>query len=57
MDEWAAEIIICLLIVVKCDLGDVAESMYHDLESPFECIFYILHFQKSDLDEIAEVIF
>jgi hypothetical protein len=26
--------------------------MYHDFEKPFECIFYILHIQKSDLDEV-----
>jgi hypothetical protein len=31
--------------------------MYLDFERPIECIFYILHILKSDLDEIAEVIF
>jgi hypothetical protein len=45
--EWAWELIICLLNVVKCDLGEVAEAIFYDVERPFEPIFYILHIQKA----------
>jgi hypothetical protein len=30
--------------------------MFYDVERPFDCIFYILCNQKSDLDVFAEVI-
>jgi hypothetical protein len=31
--------------------------MFHDLEKPFDSIFYILGIQKSDLDEGADEMF
>jgi hypothetical protein len=31
--------------------------MFHDVERPFDRIFYILDIQKSDWDEVAEVLF
>jgi hypothetical protein len=31
--------------------------MFQDVEMQFEIIFYILDIQKSDLDEVAEVLF
>jgi hypothetical protein len=55
--EWAWDLIICLLNDLKVDLGDVDEAMFHDVDRPFEYIFYIPGIQKSDLDEVAEVIF
>jgi hypothetical protein len=36
--------------VFKRDFCDVDEAMLHDVERKFESIFYILGFQKSDLD-------
>jgi hypothetical protein len=40
---------------LKFDLGDVDEAMFHVIEKPFESIFYILGIQKSNLDEVADV--
>jgi hypothetical protein len=51
------ELIMYLLNVLKCYFGDVDEAIFHDVERPFERIFYILGIQKSDLDEVAEVMF
>jgi hypothetical protein len=31
------------------------EVLFHDVEMPFKRLLYILGFQKSDLDEFAEV--
>jgi hypothetical protein len=31
--------------------------MFHDVEKTFENIFYILVIQKSDLDEVAEMMY
>jgi hypothetical protein len=46
---------LCLLNVLKCDLGDVDEEIFHDVERPFQRFFYFLRFQKKkDLDEICE---
>jgi hypothetical protein len=47
--------IICLLNVLKCDLGDIDEATFCDVETPFESIFYILGIQKSYLYEVVEV--
>jgi hypothetical protein len=35
---------------LKFVFGDVDEAMFHDVEGPFERIFFILGIQKSDLD-------
>jgi hypothetical protein len=43
--------------VLKFDFGDVDETMFLDVQSPFERIFYILDIQKSDLDDVEEVKF
>jgi hypothetical protein len=51
--EWPWELIICLLNFLKCDFGDFVEAIFHDVDRPFESIFYILGFQKSDLDEVV----
>jgi hypothetical protein len=40
---------------LKCVFGDVDEALLHDIRSPFECIFHILGIQKSDFDEVVEV--
>jgi hypothetical protein len=34
-----------------------AEAIFHDVEKPFERIYTILGIQKSDFDEIGEVMF
>jgi hypothetical protein len=39
--------------VLKFDFGEVDESLFHDVERPFERIFYILGIEKSDLNEVA----
>jgi hypothetical protein len=39
---WAWEFIICLLYVLQNNFGEVDEAMFHDVEMPFEYIFYIL---------------
>jgi hypothetical protein len=36
-------------------LRDFDEGMFHDVEMPFKRFLYILGFQKSFLDEFAEV--
>jgi hypothetical protein len=46
-----------LLKFLKCDFGDEDETMFHEVERPFERIFYILDIQKFDLDEFGEVMF
>jgi hypothetical protein len=46
-----------ILNVSKYYFSDVHEAMFHDVERPFEGIFYILGIQKSDLDEIAKEMF
>jgi hypothetical protein len=55
--EWPWELIICLLKVLKFDFGDVEEAMFHYVERQFERIFYNLGIKKSDLYEVAEVMF
>jgi hypothetical protein len=40
-----------------CYFVDVDESIFNDVESPIERIFYILRIRKSFLDEVAEVMF
>jgi hypothetical protein len=42
---------------LKYDFGDVDEAMFHDIESTFERIFYILGIQKSAFENFAEVMF
>jgi hypothetical protein len=36
-----------MLKVLKFDIGDVDEAMFHDVERPFERIFYIVGIQKA----------
>jgi hypothetical protein len=38
---------------LKNDFGKVDEAMFHDVERPFESIFYIQGIQHIDLDEFA----
>jgi hypothetical protein len=40
---------------MKCDFGDVDETMIHDVERPFKRILYVPGIQKSDLNEFSEV--
>jgi hypothetical protein len=42
--------------VLKINFADFNETTFH-VERPFERIFYILGIEKSDLDEIAKVMF
>jgi hypothetical protein len=51
----AWETIFYLLNALKFVFGDVDKAMFHDVERPFEGIFYIVGIQKSDLDSFAEV--
>jgi hypothetical protein len=46
-----------LLNVLKINFGDVDEVMFHDVVKQLERIFYILGYEKCDLDEVAEVMF
>jgi hypothetical protein len=39
--------------VLIFDFGVVDESMFHDVQRPFERIFNILGIEKSDLNEFA----
>jgi hypothetical protein len=55
--EWPREIIICLLKVLKSNFGDVDELILKDVLKPSERFFQILGNEKSDLDEVAEVMF
>jgi hypothetical protein len=41
--------------VLKINFADFDEAMFHYVERPFERIFYILGTEKSDLDEVGEV--
>jgi hypothetical protein len=43
--------------VLKINFADFDEAMFHDVERPFERIFYILGIEKSDLDEVSGVMF
>jgi hypothetical protein len=45
-----------LLDVLQNDFDEVDEEMFRDVEMSLERIFYIVVLQKSDLDEVAEVI-
>jgi hypothetical protein len=53
----AWQLIICLLNVLNINFPDFDEAMFHDFERSFEHIFYILGIEKSDLDEVSEVMF
>jgi hypothetical protein len=57
ISKWISELKIFFLYALKCGVGDDGEAKFHDFERPFERIFYILGIQKSDLDEVAEVLF
>jgi hypothetical protein len=48
---------ICHLNVLKYDFGDIHSTMLHEVERPFESIFFILGIQKSNLNDVAEVMF
>jgi hypothetical protein len=43
--------------VLKCDFGEVVEAMFQGVERPYEQIFCMLSIEKSDSDEVAEVMF
>jgi hypothetical protein len=49
--------IIGVLNVLKWEFDEVDEVMFHEVERPFQLIFCILGTQKSDLDEVAVVLF
>jgi hypothetical protein len=53
VDDWAREFIICLLDVLKNDLGEVDESLFQGVEKPNELILCFLGIEKSDFDEVA----
>jgi hypothetical protein len=55
--RMAQDLVICLLIVLKCNFLRFYEAMFHYFERPLTRIFYIPGIQKSDLDEVAEVMF
>jgi hypothetical protein len=44
------------LNVLKCDFGDFDEAMFHDVKRLYESIYNVLGIQRSNLDEIAEVV-
>jgi hypothetical protein len=44
---------ICLPNVLKCNFGDVDEAMFHDVERPYEHIFFLLSMERSHSDEVA----
>jgi hypothetical protein len=43
--------------VLKINFAEFDEAVFHDVERPFERIFYILSIEKSDLNEVAEMMF
>jgi hypothetical protein len=43
--------------VLKCDIGDVDETMFHDVERTFERIFFISGIKKSIFREVDSVMF
>jgi hypothetical protein len=43
--------------VLRINFADFHEAIFHDVERPFERIFKILGIEKSDLEEVAEVMF
>jgi hypothetical protein len=45
--EWLWEIIICILDVLKCDYGEVDETMFQGVERPCELIFTNLGIGKT----------
>jgi hypothetical protein len=46
----------CILHILECEF-EVEEAMLQGDERPCELIFCVLGIQKSDLDEVAEVMF
>jgi hypothetical protein len=42
---------ICLLDVLKRDLGEVFDAMFQSVEGPFEVTFWSQVNEKSELDE------
>jgi hypothetical protein len=54
IDEWPWDLIICLLNVLKYDLGDVDEEIFHDVERPLQRIFYFVRFQKKGFGRNCE---
>jgi hypothetical protein len=55
--EWPSEVIICLLVVLKCVFGEVDEASFLGVERACKVIFFLMGIQKSDLDEVAVVMF
>jgi hypothetical protein len=51
------DLIICLQDVLKNDFGEVDEVMFKGVERRCEIIFCILGIEKSDLDDVAYVMF
>jgi hypothetical protein len=51
--EWPWELIICLQDVLRNDFCEVDEVMFRGVEGLFGLIFYILCFEKSNVDEVA----
>jgi hypothetical protein len=46
-----------LSVRIKIRFGEVDEAMFEGVKMPCEPIFFLLGIQKSDLDEVAEVVF
>jgi hypothetical protein len=55
--QWPWQPIICLLNVLKITFAYIDDAFIHDVERPFDRIFYILCIEKSNLDKVAEVMF
>jgi hypothetical protein len=50
LDDWAWELILCLLDVLKNDFVEVDEAMFQSVERLCEIIFCILGIERTDLD-------
>jgi hypothetical protein len=50
--KWPLDLIIYLLVLLKCDVGEVDEAMFQGVERPCEINFYLLRIQKKRLVKI-----
>jgi hypothetical protein len=53
--EWLSQLIICHLVFLKYNFGEVEVTMFESNERPCELIIRILIIQKSEKDEVDEV--
>jgi hypothetical protein len=52
LGEYPLEFIICLLDILKHDLGEVDEAMFQGVQRLCEIIFCIPVIERNDLDEV-----